>query len=422
MTTFNLSAQGLKDYLPAGKYIGTAVNDPFFDIPTSNPPEYKSTLKKEFNVIVAENAFKMSTLLWTKPATPLHLSKSDLYLYKIDTMLDFAQKNNMRVRGHTLIWYSFPPSWLSTEAAGWTEQEIYSFAKQYITLVVEHCKGKVQEWDVCNEMIDDQNSPSLRKANTWYANVTNMQQFMDSCYFYAHAADPDAKLFYNDYNIEISYFPKQAFMLNMVQQMVNRGVPLHGVGLQSHFESGTNTNNYTYNEVNTLMSTLNSYNLLCNITELDLRICSGGSNTSEQADEYQNFTKIFLQNTNCNSLLVWGLTDQYSWIPLFFNNCGEALLLNNNFQEKEAYTAVKNELINNISTSTKVLTTPIKTYIFNANEKCLISFDKMTFWKLFNVDGKLLNKGTDKEISISNLTVGYYLIQTSNELIKLVIY
>ncbi len=337
-------AQGLKSFLPSGKYIGTAINDTYFDNPSANGADYENIVKADFNVVVAENAFKMSTILATKPSDPLNLKLSDLNLSKVDKLITFTQNNNIRLRGHNFVWYSYPPYWLNSEAAKWSEVQLYSFTKQYITLLAGYCKGKVKEWDVVNEAIDDDATTPAYRSITWYSKASSAQTFIDSCFYYAHAADPDAELFYNDYSIEISYFKKQDFMLAMVQDMVNRGVPINGVGLQCHFESGANTNDWVYNELRILMDKLAVMGLKCNITELDLRICGSGSSSVEQADEYKKITKIFLDKSNCTSMLLWGFTDKSSWIPSFFSNCDDGLIYDDAYQPKPAYTAIKDEL------------------------------------------------------------------------------
>ncbi len=88
-------AQGLKSFLPAGKYIGTAMNDNFFDNPSANGADYENIVKSDFNVVVAENAFKMAGILAVKPADPLHLKLSDLNLTRVDKLIVFAQNNNI---------------------------------------------------------------------------------------------------------------------------------------------------------------------------------------------------------------------------------------------------------------------------------------------------------------------------------------
>jgi endo-1,4-beta-xylanase len=337
-------AQGLKSFLPVGKYIGTAINDNFFDNPSANGADYETIIKSDFNVIVAENAFKMASILAVKPADPLNLKLSDLNLTRVDKLITFAQNNNIRLRGHNFVWHAFPPYWLSAEAANWSEAQLYSFTKQYITLLAGYCKGKVKEWDVVNEVMDDNAIPALRSSGTWYSKATSPQTFIDSCFSYAHAADPDAELFYNDYSIETTYFKKQDSMLTMVQGMVNRGVPIDGVGLQCHFESGSDTGDWIYSEIKKLMDKLSVMGLKCNITELDLRICGSASSLTEQADEYKNFTKILLNKSNCTSLLMWGFTDKSSWIPGFFSGCDDGLIYDKSLQPKPAYTAIKAEL------------------------------------------------------------------------------
>ncbi|MCX6180340.1 MAG: endo-1,4-beta-xylanase [Bacteroidetes bacterium] len=407
-------AQGLQSFLPSGKYIGTAVNDNFFNNPSANGADYETIVKKDFNVLVAENAFKMGSILANKPADPLNLKLSDLNLSYVDKLISFTQSNNIRLRGHNFVWYAFPPSWLTTEAANWSEAQLYSFTKQYITLLAGHCKGKVAEWDVVNEAINDNSTPALRSADTWYAKATSPQAFIDSCFYYAHAADPSADLFYNDYSIETSYSNKQSSMLTVIQGMVDRGVPINGVGLQCHFESGVNTGDWVYTEVGKVMDKLGVMGLKCNVTELDLRICGSASSITEQADEYKHFVNILLTKSNCNSLLLWGFTDKSSWIPGFFSGCGEALIYDNNYQPKPAYTAMKEAL--QASNSVKITNANSIAAVVYPNPSTgnfmLSSSADILKISVFNVQGKEISVVENvKEGFGENFSQGIYLLK-----------
>ena len=328
------------------KYIGTAINNNYLDgNHNSNPNGYAAALESEFNCIVAENAFKMGYLLPNKPSDPFHFTIADFdnnALNRIDAMLNLAETKNMRVRGHAYIWYNQAPQWLKNDAPNWTDQQVFDFAEAYITALGTYTKGKVDEWDVVNEAINDDETSNYRTADTWYAGVSSIQNFIDHCFNVAKTVDPNSDTYYNDYNIETKYHGKNAFMLSMVEEMKNRGVTIDGVGLQSHFTSGEYTNTNVVNEIGITIDKIGDLGLFAVISELDLRICGGTTQAAldEQKDEYKEIAQMFLTKENCKSLLVWGISDNGSWIPYTFDGCDDALLYDDNMNKKPSYSGV----------------------------------------------------------------------------------
>lgn len=349
-------SQTLKDEVPDGKYIGTIANINFFENPGANEAQYETLLTSEFNGIVAENNYKMGFVIPNQPSDPFNLTVSDINIAYLDRMIDYANQNGMIKRGHALIWYNQAPGWLSSIATGWTDQQIYDFAEQYITVVLTYTKGKIEEWDVFNEAISD-GYPASFRTGTWYDNVASVQDFMDQCFMYARAADPDAVLFYNDYNIEEfknDINSKNGFMLNMVQGMIDRNVPIDAVGLQSHFISGSVSTAFT-TKVEQTMDLIIASDLVCNITELDIRICNGDQTPSQselntQKEEYKRLTGMALSKSGSTGLTMWGFTDRYSWIPFvngpFFDGCDNALIFDKNYNKKPSYDGVFEALQN----------------------------------------------------------------------------
>ena len=355
ITLFVLSStaysQTLKELAEAkNKYIGTAVNNEYLDGQhSSNPPGYATALETEFNCIVAENAFKMGYLLPTQPTDPFNFTIADFdqnALKRVDALLALAEEKDMRVRGHAFIWYNQAPQWLKTAAPNWTDQQVFDFAQEYIEVLGTYTKGKVDEWDVVNEAINDDGTPGYRTEDTWYAGVSSIQDFLDHCFNVAKLTDPDAAMYYNDYNIETKYINKNAFMLTMVEGMTERNVSIDGVGLQSHFISGANTNTAMIREIGATIDKLKGFGLQAAITELDLRICGGTTEEAlqEQSEEFEEITAMFLTKDNCQSLLVWGISDKGSWIPYTFTGCDDALLYDDFMKKKPAYNGLAKAL------------------------------------------------------------------------------
>jgi len=161
--------------------------------------------------------------------------------------------------------------------------------------------------------------------------------------FWAHAADPTAKLFYNDYNIETQN-PKSDAVYLMAQDFTNRGVPLNGIGFQFHVD-------LSFDNPNVLASVTSNFQrfaalgLEIHITELDIRLSdSSAASFAAQAKLYGELAAICLQQPKCTTFQTWGFTDKYSWIPGFFTGMGWALPWDANYQKKPAYSTILNAL------------------------------------------------------------------------------
>ncbi len=362
-----LKAQTLKSLSPQDKYIGTIVNTNFFDNPLKNEKQYDSIIKSQFNGIVAENNYKMAILMPNQPKDPFHLTLKDINTGYLDKLANFGIQNKMIVRGHCLIWQNQVPQWLSILSKKWTSKQIYAFAKQYITLVVGYTKGKIQEWDVVNEGIDDRTA-KLR-ANTWYNNVTNKQDFINQCFIYTRKADPKALLFYNDFSIEGFQEKEDSrnhFMLTMVKNMRNHKIPIDGVGLQCHLVNNQLEDGYIFS-IGRTIDEISSIGLKCSITEFDIRICNNQNASSReqleiQKQKYQKMILLLLGHKGVTGITFWGFTDKHSWIPNIMQNCGNAHIYDTNYNPKPAYEGVRESLkaIQRYTKQKPFLNSPIK--------------------------------------------------------------
>jgi len=342
-----------------GKLIGTAVNGGLIDPGGSTPQALRDILAAEFNVYVAESRYKMAYVLPNAPADPFNVQVSDLNTDSIDGLVNLARTNGVqKIRGHVLIWHQGMPPWLETAASGWNAQQITDFATSYITAVLTYCREnapEIYEWDVINETIDS--GSGAFRTGTWY-DAANRQDFIDALFHAALAADPNIRLVYNDYGIEYAENSKTTFMLNMVEGMLSRGVPLDGVGLQCHFAgpdaSGnggfTTTSAASFRDV---FVQLANRGLDCIVTELDLRLKTDSSTTegnvttqqlAEQGVQYERIVATALSQPNCPAVLTWGFSDAASWIPSYFPGYGHALLYDRDHQPKPAYFGVSDAL------------------------------------------------------------------------------
>ena len=300
---------------------GTAVAD----APLQAETFYQNTLKQHFNIVTAENAMKMDAI---KPS-----ETGDYNFTAGDRLVAFAQANNQKVRGHALVWHSQIPQWVTDKA--WTKETLFAYLKEYITTVVSHYKGKVAEWDVVNEAVGDDNI--LR--NSVYFKTLGVAVF-DSAFAWAHAADPDALLFYNDYNTE-ALNTKSDSAFKLVSGLVQRKAPIDGVGFQTHRVAGQ-----TYFPISEIDSNIKRYvglGLKVAFTEIDIRVPVPATEESyvTQAKDYAQILRIALNNkSSVTSFVVWGVSDKYSWIPNNNPGEGDALLFDVNYNAKPAYDSV----------------------------------------------------------------------------------
>ncbi|GAB3897575.1 hypothetical protein GCM10027612_54160 [Microbispora bryophytorum subsp. camponoti] len=301
----------------SGRYFGTAISSS--RLGDSN---YTTIANREFNMVTAENEMKIDA---TEP------NQGQFNFNNADRIYNWAVQNGKQVRGHTLAWHSQQPGWMQSLSGSALRQAMIN----HINGVMAHYKGKIPYWDVVNEAFDDGNggrrdSNLQRTGNDW----------IEVAFRTARAADPAAKLCYNDYNIDNWTWAKTQGVYNMVKDFKSRGVPIDCVGLQGHFNSGSAYNsNYR--------TTLQSFAALgvdVAITELDVE---GASATT-----YANIVNDCLAVSRCVGITVWGVRDSDSW-----RSSQTPLLFDGNGNKKAAYTSVLNAL-NNAAPNTSPSPTP----------------------------------------------------------------
>jgi endo-1,4-beta-xylanase len=245
------SVAGLKDYYKNYFPIGVAVS------PRNLADSAEAAfIVKQFNSLTPENAMKMG---------PIHPEENRYYWKDADAIVNFAQAHALRVRGHNLCWHEQTPAWLFKDAKGnlVTKEVLLQRLKDHITTVVNRYKGKIYAWDVVNEAIDDDSTKFLRNS-LWYQICG--EDFITKAFEYAHVADPNAVLFYNDYNTERP--EKRERVYRLLKKLVDAGVPINGVGLQAHWsicEPGQ------HDLVETIKK-FSSLGLKVQVTELDVSI------------------------------------------------------------------------------------------------------------------------------------------------------
>jgi len=316
-----------------GMLIGTAVSMGTL----KNDSVYRDTLKREFNVIVAENAFKWEAV---------HPSQTGFNFNDTDALVDFASSNKMQMRGHTLVWHKQLPAWLRTGT--FTRDEMIAILKEHIFTLVGRYKGKIKDWDVVNEAIDD-DTGEVRKDTIWYKQIG--PDYIKLAFEFAHTADPAARLYYNDYSAE-ELNKKSDGVYALVRDLKRQGAPINGVGWQMHQVNGFRINEKHYANAKRLAD----LGLEISMTELDVRmkLPPSAEDLQTQAQAYDDSIGFCLKTPNCKAVVLWGFTDAHSWIPGWYRGFGDALIYDKTYQTKPSYTAVNHALQQNIESIPRI--------------------------------------------------------------------
>lgn len=333
------SVKGLNDYYKDYFPVGVAV------APRMLHGADSALIVNQFNSLTAENAMKMG---------PIHPRENEYYWKDADSIAAFAKKHGMRLRGHNLCWHAQAPSWMFRNEKGdtVTKEVLLQRLKDHITTVVKRYKDVVYGWDVVNEAIDDRDNVFYRQS-AWYKICG--EDFIAKAFEYAHAADPKAVLFYNDYNTENP--KKREKIYQMVKKLKEAGIPIHGVGLQGHWS----VNNPSREELEKSIQMFSSLGLQVQVTELDVSVYAGRQGgqliqgqrrdtttgftpqmEEPQREKYKMIFDVLRQyKGNITGVTFWNLSDRYSWLD-GRGRKNYPLLFDVNRQPKKAYWDVVN--------------------------------------------------------------------------------
>ncbi|MER6715185.1 endo-1,4-beta-xylanase [Streptomyces sp. NPDC000877] len=303
-----------------GRYFGSATDNPeLVDEP------YKALLGREFDQITPGNGMKWYA---TEP------QQGVFDFSQGDEIVDLARANRQKVRGHTLVWHSQLPGWLTERE--WTAPELRAVLKKHIQTEVRHYRGKVFAWDVVNEAF---NEDGTYRETIFYKTLG--PGYIADALRWAHQADPRVKLYLNDYNIE-AIGPKSDAYYQLAKELKADRVPLHGIGLQAHLA-------LQYGYPTTLEDNLRRFSRLgldTALTEVDIRmqLPATEEKLAQQAEWYGDLTEACLAVRRCVGITLWDYTDKYSWIPGFFPGEGAALPWDEELRRKPAYFALREAL------------------------------------------------------------------------------
>ena len=329
--------KGLKDYYKTYFPIGVAVSPQALQ----NPAE-SALILQQFNSLTPENAMKMG---------PIHPDSTRYYWADADAIVNYAQAHHLRVRGHNLCWHEQTPKWLFKNADGSQVSKAVLLRRlhDHIDTVVKRYKGKLYAWDVVNEAIADNPQEFLRNSD-WYKICG--EDFIAEAFRYAHAADPSAVLFYNDYNTERP--EKRERIYQLLKKLKDAKVPIDAVGLQGHWSLYEPTEQ----DLRTTIERFASLGLKVQITELDVSVYPwekdrrakrpGESDAytpemqQKQAAQYQLFFKVFRDEAKAGRLTgvtFWNISDHYTWLDTYpvAGRKNHPLLFDENYKPKQAY-------------------------------------------------------------------------------------
>ena len=293
-----------------------------------NNAPYIEVVTKEFNSITAENAMKFRAL---------HPAENTYQWADADFLVDYAQRNGKRLHGHTLNWYQYLPAWVnnfSGDSIAWE-----NMVKDHIQTVVAHFKGRVASWDVVNEYFNDDGTI---RPSVWVQHLG--PDYIARCFQYAHEADPDAILFYNDYGHEYSS-AKRTAIGKLINSFKARNIPIHGIGMQFHMT-------YTQSDANigAAIDFAAATGLKVHISELDVRVNNNkvqglvftDAMAAQQADRYRQVVKTYnaIPKSQQFGITTWNVGDADSWVPSWQGAPDWPLPFDGNYLRKPAYWAI----------------------------------------------------------------------------------
>ena len=331
------ATKGLKDYYASYFPIGVAVS------PYALRSGEAALILQQFNSVTPENDMKMG---------PIHPQEERYAWRNADSIVAWAQRNGLRVRGHNLCWHSQAPDWIFTyQGKPVSKEMLLRRLKDHIASVVGRYKGKIYAWDVVNEAVSDKPDEYLRPS-PWLQICG--EEYIAKAFQYAHEADPAALLFYNDYN-EISAVKREK-IYRLVKSLKEAGVPVHGLGLQGHWA----VNEPSRGQLDSTLNRFAGLGVKLQITELDISVYPKEHNARarKQEDADTSFTPLREQQQlevykmafelfrkyrkSISGVTFWNVSDRSSWLDNFpvRNRKDYPLLFDRNGNPKKAYREV----------------------------------------------------------------------------------
>ncbi len=276
------------------RHIGAAISTRYFD-----EPNYEAVAARQFDSITPENEMKWESI---EPRENIFAFQGG------DALVALASESAMRVRGHTLVWLSLLASWAKAVSG----EALHAAMIHHVKSVVGHYKGRIAQWDVVNEALADGSSGTLR-ADSPFTSLG--PRFIDDAFSTAHEADPDAILFYNDYEIEGQGAAKTEAALQLVKRLKDAGVPIGGVGFQMHVDP---RHWPTDDDIRANFERFTALGVAVEITEMDVPVGEIQGTLEQklarQKEIARGIVAACVAVAQCTGVTVWGFTDAHSWL------------------------------------------------------------------------------------------------------------
>jgi endo-1,4-beta-xylanase len=272
----------------------------------SQDPDFARVFARECSILVPEGALKWDSL---RPS-PTQFNFTDS-----DWLLDFALRNNMQMRGHTLVWHHALPKWFATTVNRNNAEQVML---NHIQTVARRYAGKFHSWDVVNEAIALQHGQPRGLRKTPWLDLIG-PNYIDLAFRAAAAADPKAMLVYNDFGLDYDTpweTARRQSVLALLERLVANGTPIHALGIQAHLMR--EEPKFNPNQTRQFLKDVASLGLKILITELDVTDINLVSNPIERdrqvAGIYEDYLSVVLDEPAVTAVLTWGLSDRYTWI------------------------------------------------------------------------------------------------------------
>ena len=299
---------------------------------------YARQVVQEFNAVVIEHHLKWAPLCTDAPLSMERLGRYDFHV--VDRMVDWCWSQGItKIKGHVLVWHvTSPVKILEQMDAAQVRQAV----RRHIFTVMNHFRGRIAVWDVCNECL----APDGTLAeNIFYRKLG--PSYVEDCFRWAHEADPTATLLYNDNKVEGIGTPKADGLYHMLADLKAKHVPVHGCGLQAHFNAaGTGLNRPpTPYQLRQQIRRLGDLGLTVNISELDVRVSQLAPEIRDTAQRqiYHDLCAAALSEPAFDGIWLWGFTDRHTWVHAFYYD-DEPCILDEEYQRKPAYEGLRQAL------------------------------------------------------------------------------
>lgn len=318
-----------------GFKIGCCVGaGPFLD--PGRYPGYAETVSREFNIITTENAMKFG---------PLRPGPRRYHWEPTEAILRFAQQHDIAVRSHTGLWHAQNPQWLLDGPL--TRRRLEPILRRHIETVGQRFNGRIAHWDVVNEAIENQPGKGPLHETLWYHALG--QNYIAEAFRWAHQAAPDVKLVFNDFLINYRWC-KSNRVYRLVCELLDAGVPIHGVGFQNHLFQNFDTNGCVpgKDEMIENFSRFTALGLECHVTELDVALGplrgTMQQKLRKQAEYYRRVLQACLATPGVTTLVIWGVSDAHTWIRDHGGRKQAPLIFEKRYRPKPAYHALQRAL------------------------------------------------------------------------------